>query len=673
MITRVKPGGKTLSPKPLYDVLCSAQDKNINIIENIIQRELVWTYACIETFWHDVLECIKLNIEQADTTGYFGKVFDKAYMVAGNIEYSKPDACNQKYLPPMEIGEYKSIVDGSQRNRISLFMLIAILYEITKQNGFDFINTLQLIAGNGRHKLLEIGSSSVSRLDEFYGKIENTAVSDLSKEIEKRSMERLMKAFEKEDKERDYFDVFALYVHYIERDIVGTYDMTDVLQIVLNNVYFYEEEVDIENKFERFVDRNKKGTPMSDESMYPKYIINQFDDADKEYVYNSFKAFERDANSAQKEGHFRQTKSGINSVLWIMIEALKIKLGDASLGNEKISLKNIFASTFDLGNVDYGIEKCFRNGYFFRTPDEAIGYFLECRDIARFLSEESFRRHDNIYEDSYYLRDFSKGDTIWWYFIKPSYLAFSRTKDRRFKFIKKLLYRIYSFYIVHRSCSTNSQNLINLLERISETIVVGIGQSDDDFETRLKGLTLKYIEMSGDFDGLYHELHALSYAIKSHRTAIENIFISMEYDMCEKFSLPTDVFYTIWKRGAGQKSYNLDHWVPESKIALLEERDPEYQGIGNLVLLEEPLNKSKQDRADENSRYYVQSKYVQTLLMDENNRGTFYNKKIDEINGYKYLTRFSDDTINNPSIDDIKKRKDNYINFFISFVRDFLK
>ena len=142
MITRVKPGGKTLSPKPLYDVLCSAQDKNINIIENIIQRELVWTYACIETFRHDVLECIKLNIEQADTTGYFGKVFDKAYMVAGNIEYSKPDACNQKYLPPMDIGEYKSVVDGSQRNRISLFMLIAILYEITKQNGFDFINTL---------------------------------------------------------------------------------------------------------------------------------------------------------------------------------------------------------------------------------------------------------------------------------------------------------------------------------------------------------------------------------------------------------------------------------------------------------------------------------------------------------------------------------------------------
>ena len=92
MITRKKPEGKTLSPKRLYDVLCFAQDKSINIIENIIQRELVWTYACIETFWHDVLECVKLNIEQSVTSDYFGTVFDKAYMVAGTIEYSKPDA-----------------------------------------------------------------------------------------------------------------------------------------------------------------------------------------------------------------------------------------------------------------------------------------------------------------------------------------------------------------------------------------------------------------------------------------------------------------------------------------------------------------------------------------------------------------------------------------------------
>ena len=572
----------------------------------------------------------------------------------------------------MDIGEYKSIVDGSQRNRISLFMLIAILYEIRKQKGFEFIDTGQLIASNGKHKLLEIGSSSVSHLEEFYGKIEKTPVAELSKEIEKRSIDRLMKSFEKEDRERDYFDVFALYVHYIERDMVGTYDMQDVLKVVLNNVYFYEEEVDMENKFERFVDRNKKGTPMSDESMYPKYIINQFDDTGKETVYNAFNAFEREAIAAQKNGHFRQTKSGINSVLWIMIEALKIKLGEASLENGKICLKNVFASTFDLGNIDYGIEKCFRNKYFFRTPEDAIEYFYECRDIARFLSEESFRRHDSIYEDSYYLRDFSKGDTIWWYFIKPCYLAYSRTKELRFIFIKKLLYRIYSFYIVHRSCSTNSQNLINLLERISEMIVTGKEWSDDDFEKKIKGVTLKYIETSGGFEGLYHELCALSYAIKSHRAPIENIFISMEYDMCERFSLPTDVFYTIWKRGNGKKQYNLDHWLPENKI-LIDDRNPEYQGIGNLVLLEESLNKSKQDRAEVNSKYYTQSKYTQTLLMSEDNRGTFCNNKIDKINGYKYLTRFADSTINNPSIDDIKARKDNYIKFFISFVRDFLQ
>lgn len=670
MITRKKPEAKTLAPKPLYDILCSSKDKNINVIENIIQRELVWTYACMETFWHDVLQCIKLNIESSKND-CFGTVYDTAYMVAGNIEYSKPDNCNEKHLPNMNNWEYKSIVDGSQRNRISIFMVLAAMYKMAEQNGLEYVNIDMISLPNGKQKLMEIGAST--ELSAFYEKIQHTPISELSKEIKKNTPEKLIKSFEKEDEKRDYFEVFSLYVHYIENDIIGTYTLSEVFKIILSNVYFYEEEVDMENKFDRFVDRNKKGTPMSDESMYPKYIVNQYEDAEKEYVYSSFKRFEAEAKRAQKEGHFRQTKSGTKSVLWIMIETLKIKLGEKSENNEKINLKNIFASTFDLGNIDYGVEKCFRNGYLFKTSDEAIDYFNECYDIAKFLIEESFYRHESIYEDCYYLRDFAKGDTIWWYFIKPSYLAQSRTKNnsRRFVFIKKLLYRIYCFYIVHRSGSTNSQNLINLLEKISEMIITGRDYSDDYFEKKVKERVLNYIGNAEGFNILYHELHALSYKIKPHKTAIETIFIAMEYDLCEKFSIPTDTFYGIWKRGKGSKSYNLDHWLPENKIP--DDKNPEYQSIGNLVLLEEPLNKSKQDKKDVNSKYYTQSKYIQTLLMDENNRGTFYNNKIDKINSYQYLTRFDEVSINNPTLDDIKKRKENYINFFISFIQDFLK
>lgn len=679
MISKKQPGSKTLPSKQLLDILCGERDKSIHVIENIIQRDFVWTFACMETLWNDVNECIRINISEGKNGLFSSKVFNSANMVAGNIEYSTIDKCNQNSLKELSGGIYKSIVDGSQRNRITMFMAFAFMYEIAKVNQIDYMDLSSFKSSNGEFKLIEIGSNLLS---DFYNKIETTKVSEIAKDVKKTGpIETFSKNFEKDDEKRDYYDVFLLFIKFIERDIIGYYDLMDSFNIVMHNVWFYEEFIDEDSKFERFVDRNKKGTPMSDVCMYPKYIINQFNDEnEKQKVFDAYLRYEEKAEEAQirgskkTSGFFRTTKNGVDSILYIMIEVLKIKLAQESLTNNAIDLKPIFSSTFNLGNIDYGVEKCFRKKLVFKTANDAVSYFNDCYNMADFLIKDSFSRHDSLYDDCYYLRDFSKQDVLWWYFIKPCFIAQTLLKEKmpsRFIFIKKMLYRIYVFYVVYRSSCTNSQSLINLLERISAYMITNYNSSEEEFEKLIRGEVSTYIENAGGYEVLYDLIHSLSYNIKAHKNAIAAILISMEYDLCEKFELGTDVFYSLWKKKKFQ-NYHLDHWFPENLFKNLANAS-EFHRIGNMVLLETSLNSSKQDNTDVNSKYYTQSKFTQTLLMNEENRGTFNNKILNDINNYPYFERFSEDEINNPNSEMILKRTNKYATFFVDFVKDFVE
>lgn len=683
MIANKKPTSKTLTTKKLIDILSGDEDHDINVIENIIQRELVWDYACIETFWYDVLECIRINHSSAKQSFFeTKKVFDKAYTVMGNIEVSTIDVCNKKYLAPLTSGEYRSIVDGSQRNRISMLMVLAFMYIISLNNNRD-MDLSSLKNSSGVMKLTEIGEHS--KLNEFYKELETTSIENLSKKVDKLNFEKLIKKLTKEDEERDYFTIFALFVKFIERDIIGTYDVSDALSIVMHNVYFYEEIVSPENKFERFVDRNKKGTPMSDEQMYPKYIINQFSDEEKEKVYSAFNRFKvraieiQGGTDGKGEITFRQTKNKLNSILYIMIEALKISLGNEHKNGADVKLSTVFASTFNLGNIEYGVEKCFSKGLVFRTSDDAIKYFNMCYDIADFLGKDSFSMHENIIDDYYYLRDFGKSyDVIWWYYIKPSYIIHSMFKDcnyERYKFMKQLFYRLYAFYVIHISSNTNSQNFINLLEQLSREIIMFSGD-DNEFKSHMVSLAEGYINKVGGYNMLRTVIPSLAYNVDKHKNALKTILLTLEYDMCEKFNIPTKTFYSLWRRkrkkNDSEAQCNLDHWYPENKFKGNDDFI-EYHRLGNLVLLEESLNKSKQDDNDKNVRYYTQSKYTQTLLMSSENRGVFRNSTINELNKYPYLCRYNDDIINEPTLDVIRERTKRYEKFFIDFIKDFIE
>lgn len=675
MITKRKPEAKTLVEKRVSDIVFTNTDKNIYVIENIIQRVLVWGFACCETLWNDIYECIRKNIENTEENSHFyiEKNYDVAYCLLGNIEHSTIDECNQKYLTPLDGGVYKSLVDGSQRGRLVTFISMAFLYLLWRNDGREFMDLSAFRTKTNSFKLIELG---INDLDNFYKYLETNPIKVIDKKI--KSLEKLEGRFNKEDEERNYFETFSLFVRFIERDIIGKYDLNESFKIFINNTYFYEEFVEPEYKFERFVDRNKKGTPMSDEAIYPKYIINQFDNDDKEEIYNVFKKFKERAEYAEKSSKidktpntFRATKGNLHAVLFIMIETLKIKLAEEKLKNPDfdINLNKVFCSSFRLNNIDYGIEKCFSKGFVFTSVEKTIEYFEECYNFADFIIKETFSRHSNIYEDCYYLRDFGSQNLLWWFFYKPCYVASKIADNELYKFIKKAYYIIYSFYVVHRCCDTNVQNTINLIEQISCETIMNT-QPRDIFIRQTKNKILKYINNAGGFEGLRSLIHSLSYGVDKQRSAIEYIFKAMEYDFCEKFSLPTDSFYNLWVKNGKNYKYNLDHWYPQN-LFKNKENDLDYQHIGNLVLLEDSLNKSKQDDVSVNSDYYTQSRYCQTLLLDKNKRGAFTNDQIDKISSCNF-ERFSTDEVNNPTLENIRKRGDTYEKYFINFIQEFL-
>ena len=672
MLTANKPKSKTLTPVYLNDLLTKTKDLNVYVIENTMQREFVWSYKDIETLWYDIIQCIESNIDDKGKDLVGSRVFSKKYLDLGSIEISSIDKCNMHYLTHVEGVKYHSLVDGSQRNRLSMFIIIAFLYEMAKINKYDKVDLSHLKIYDNVFKLIEIGNN---KLHNFYQKIENSSVSQLSTEI--KCKDKLFKKFEKDNFERDYFYTFSLMVDLIEESIIGRFDLGDCLNIFLNNVVFTIEEIDTEYKFSRFVDRNKKGTPMSDESMYPKLLINNFNETEKTDVYNAFKEFKDLAFKTQytdKKGEpatFKPTKSKVDSLLFIMIESLKIRLGEWYFLDETINLKKIFTSTFDLGNIDYGIDKCFTKHIVFNTANDAISYFKECKRMSDFLLYDSFSNTGDLSSDFYYFRDFNGGKNVmWWYFIKPCYLIKTRYQDEnddRYKYIKDKLFALYCFYVVHRASDTNSQNLINLLEKISCFLIVNKNTDEISFKQKLNDIIKQYIDNSNGYEGIKQQVERLSIDFASNRNPIICVLISLEYFLCKKYGICTDDFFRLWKRS--NSSFNIDHWLPEN-VFKDEINKSEYQQIGNLVLLEGSLNKSKQDNTYLNSDYYTQSKINQTLLMNKDNRGTYSNSILDKINSDGIVYRVNKEMLNNPSLDLIRDRTKFYADFFVNFIRE---
>lgn len=662
MITFKKPEGKHLNPLTIGDILTNT-GSDIFVIENVLQREYVWDINNIETLWNDIKNCIENNIEHPEQDACGNRIYQTAYMHVGDLEYSQIDKCNESYKNDTFRGTYKSIVDGSQRCRTCLFMLLAILYEKALSENKEFIDTSPIKTRGGDYKLLEFG---INKLDSFYEFITRTPVKKIKKDL--KPLEKLFKPLSEINCERKYLQIFNVFVNFIEADILGVYNITDVLNIIMNNIIFEEKYIEPEYKFERFVDRNKKGTPMSDESMYPSYIINHFEDAnEKQQVYDACQNFKNKAKKVEEEDKkFRKTKKGLTAVLFIMIQVLKEKLAIEISEDEA---KKVFTTTFDLSNINYGIEKCFRNGLIFHDYRSAIDFFNTCSDIADFLTNKSFSQLGNLSDECYYLKDAGHYNMLWWYFIQPCYLATKYANRENFVFTKALFMRMYTFFSIFRASNTNTQCFMNFLEDMSY-LIISKGKSEE-YQTTAKEKARHYIKVTGKGYESLEIIYSLTIGNTRHKNAMRSIFGLLEYAFCEENNLPTDSLFKFYSANTKNMSgIDMDHWLPEN-IFKGEENKYEYQRIGNIVPIESPLNRSKQDNTGKNADIYPQSQFIVTKMMLDKQRSYYNNVTLNNMNRSSYK-RYTEDELNHPTLAMINERTTLIQKKVISFIKDFI-
>lgn len=635
----------------------------IMVIEKTLQRSFVWTYKNIQTFWDDFMDVFNSNISSSiDMLGGYSYGLEIGIGKYSDIDDSTFEKVKNKNKT------YQSIVDASQRLRLALITLYAYIYtfqkrEISLPNGIN-VNCLKI--ENDEHKLMEFGNSD---LNTFYSFVES------EKQKNVRKLDTLIKKLSNQDEEKKYQDVYEIMINLIELSFPEDGMLIESFKMFLNNIIIKIVNIDKEDKFSCFLDDNKKGTPMSDTDMYTAYIMSKFDDKYRYSILTEIDKFKSKAKECQEptnvsEKTFRKTKNGVNAIEFIMIEALKITIAQK---NNNYNLKNVFSSTFNLSNSEYGIQACFEKKIF-KSIDDAINYFKLCTEIAIFLIDESRKKHENIFDDYYYYRDFSTDNVIWWYYIKPCFIAhtlFMNNNYKRYIFVKDILFKLRAFYVVYRTSSTNSQNLINLLEEISN-LMIKLNQFDDEyFQCSIKEICWKYLT-NCNINNLSEIIQNLTYAIENHKNAMEMIYLSYEYNICGIFDKSTDTFYQSWIRrkikgedgkNKKRKVFECDHWFPQSKFSENDDKI-EYQHLGNILLLEEGLNKSKGNKIEKNSDIYSESGFFHTKFMIDNKK---YNLSNEEINKLGF-PRFNEENINEPTIIDIKKRTKWFTNFFVDFI-----
>lgn len=640
---------KTIIRKTLNEIFTKS-NKVIYIIEKNFQRPLVWDNTNINVLWCEIKEMLTINFTTCDE-----KPYDAKYCELGQMDTSDLDICNRKYYSGVPT---TSIVDASQRTRIVLCLLCAFLYHKDKYKENEYIDLSFLKDKNGNFKLNAIGDDGIHTLYSF---LMNTTIQIISKNRDNISVyQRKLNG----NSEKDLINVFYYFTHLIEMDIINeNYDIEECIDIILKNVYFYVEFIPIERKFDRFLDRNSKGTPISDDDLFTKYLVNLFGQEHNELLYKHYLEFKKLADACDEKGVFTKTKTGDNCLIFIMQEVMKIKLFN-------IVGDNVFSSSYNLRDCNYGISNLIREKIYFRNVDEVVDYFNTCCDMAMFLLEDSVKLHEDSSFNTFYFQQFGKKKgRLWWYFIKPCYLAVRILSKEKREFIIDIMYRsLYSYYIINRGVvnDTNSQQMINTVEKVSYEILNNKDSEINYFKSIITKLIYSYCGVKKGKENYFNEIKLgvkrLCYGIESNINPMKEILIALEYFLIKKYNLGETSLYKFYVPENINEVVNLDHVLPKNKST-----NEHINDIGNGVLLESNLNKSKQDDSNDNNKVYLQSSFITTNLMTNDFIGSFSRDFLNKISNEPFIKRYDVTTINNPDEDFIKERTEIYSNFIINF------
>ena len=97
-----------------------------------------------------------------------------------------------------------------------------------------------------------------------------------------------------------------------------------------------------------------------------------------------------------------------------------------------------------------------------------------------------------------------------------------------------------------------------------------------------------------------------------------------------------------------------------------DDKESDNSKLGNFVMLESSLNRSKGDNLDKNSSHYSNSNFYLTSLLNENVRKELTNTQLSNID----FERFSEEKLNSFSTDNVDKRTIYLVDKYVDWIYD---
>jgi len=657
-------------------------------IESQYQRPFVWTLSIILNDFINVVYAFLLRRKEDE---YYEYKF-------GTIGTSYIEEVNKKYINPVEFSDYvKSILDGGHRIRLFMCLYITLLVLKYRKENKEYLNLDDFIkVKNGEYKLDGIGSLK-DDFKGFYSFINKTKINDILKTKNKEfKPERIKKLFNKESdcceksmKEVFYFILYSLQGLYSDEGIDSLPEEVDYdfsIDAILNGITLYNESVPYDEKWYYFKNRNGRGISVADKYLYSRQLINTVqNDALREKVNSLFIEFDKKCKTLEKEKEYLKEYKDL--VTFIMSEVFKLVLYENNIVKYTDKKLNIFSDAKIGLNISQCKHKILNDG------KDIEKYFVLCNEYADFLSNPLGNCDSYLHKTNYLFYDFSrKTNVVIWSLIATSvflmrkYYSDGENEKTIFDYVLHLMLFYYlSTYLLpghnvswfHNEISKFNKILFSMrncdFEKTNNELykIVNYNFGGTDKSQFIQQLTssCKFLQkLTPDSNGKYKDGRG------GYPTAIKLITLYFEACVVDIVGIKAnrglrDYFVKICNEG--RNIFDIDHIFP--KIKYNEElekandinfiKDSDNSKIGNFVMLENGLNRSKGD--DENKNYvYTQSTFYTTSLINSNNKSDLTNEQISKLP----FKRYNEEILNNPTLSFIDNRSNEIAYTFVNWV-----
>lgn len=652
-----KPTAQNYAPVFVEDIITGRNNEDIYCIEKTTNRPYRWDGSLTKRDGLDEIICMfKLNLLDINRKG-------KYYLSFGRTGVGDVDDSTKENFPEND-RLIKSIIEGGHRIKIPFcsYIALTVLKYIKEERTNEKIDISDLYNEFGETKLNYHGKEE---FDYVYNMLKNNTVNEIIKLFAKHRKETKT-LFSSTKYRKSVFNViifcFDYFKEILENDeVIGSTEIAELLNLLLKNVYYREEIVPKNNKWEYFDNCNTKGLIVDLTDKIPREIASHFEGKDKEKILEAFENFYYYSVKVQKEGKFIATKNKNDCCEFILDIAYKKFL------SQKIELTGVAnPQEIILDNAKYGIKMGFEKYGFCNTIEKALEYFNLCYDICDFLYH-SMDNNANLY-DTYFM--FKKEDgtknVIWWYDILPLYIIDRYFKESKIKdYLYEYMCKMKAFQFSHKIVvhSTNVQNYISSMFKFSKLLMNNIDNEERIVSELINNFTDNWIKKVPKQKLKTRLLdHKLEYVADD----IKRILIWNEFIFIKKYGLGHETLYKFMTDNSF--SVHMDHIIPNKQYNALvnSQEDVDISPIGEMVLLEGTLNSSKGDDMSKNSMTYINSGFYLTSFLLSNTKKSLNREKLDLID----FERYSEEEINNFDLKKVDKRTLYLVDTYVDWIYD---